>query len=37
MDKDIPGQPVTSKGEEVPLVVGKGGVDHYALWLNPVE
>ncbi len=31
----FPDKPVTSKGEEVPLGGGKGGVDHYAFVVKP--
>jgi len=31
----FPDKPVTSKGEEVPLGGGKGGVDHYVFPIKP--
>jgi len=31
----FPDKPVTSKGEEVPLGGGKGGVDHYVFVVKP--
>jgi len=31
----FPDKPVTSKGEEVPLGGGKGGVDHYVFAVRP--
>ena len=31
----FPDKPVTSKGEEVPLGGGKGGVDHYVYPIKP--
>lgn len=31
----FPDKPVTSKGEEVPLGGGKGGVDHYVYAIRP--
>ncbi len=33
----FPDKPVTSKGEEVPMGGGKGGVDHYVFPIKPGE
>jgi len=35
VDPHFPDKPVTSKGEEVPLGGGKGGVDHYVFVVKP--